>query len=84
VAQGDSKPQEGFYPTPYWQPGERIVDRHTFPLPGDIAPGSYDILLGFYEVETGQRLQILDGAGTFKSDHVRLSGIQVQAQKIEE
>ena len=79
VAQGDSKPQSGFYPTPYWQPGESIVDLHTFLLPGAISPGSYDILLGLYEAETGQRLQILDEAGVFKSDHVRLTGIQVQA-----
>ncbi|MBE7469734.1 MAG: hypothetical protein DPW09_28020 [Anaerolineae bacterium] len=79
IAQGDSKPQDGFYPTPYWQPGETIVDRHTFSLPRELPPGNYDLLLGFYEAENGQRLQILDEAGVFKSDHVRLSNIQVQA-----
>lgn len=79
LAQSDGKPQEGFYPTLSWQPGEAIIDQHTFPLPGDIAPGSYDLLVGFYEVENGQRLQILDDAGVFQSDYVRLSGIQVQA-----
>lgn len=79
VAQGDSKPQSGFYPTPSWQPGETIIDQHNFPLSGDSPPGSYDILLGFYEVETGQRLQILDDAGVFESDHVQLADIQVQA-----
>lgn len=79
IAQGDSKPQDGFYPTPYWQPGETIVDRHTFSLPHELPPGSYDLLFGFYEAGNGQRLQILDEAGVFKSDHVRLSNIQVQA-----
>jgi hypothetical protein len=79
VTQGDSKPQAGFYPTPYWQPGETIIDQHSLALPGHLPPGSYDILIGFYEVENGQRLQILDEAGKFKSDHVRLSDIQVQA-----
>ncbi|MBI1881653.1 MAG: hypothetical protein HYR94_26035, partial [Chloroflexi bacterium] len=81
LAQGDGKPQGGFYPTPFWQPGETIIDRHTFPLSVNIRPGSYDILLGFYEAETGLRLQILDEAGVFKSDYVRLSDIQVQAPK---
>jgi hypothetical protein len=79
IAQGDSKPQDGFYPTPYWQPGETIVDRHTFSLPRELPPGHYDLLVGFYEAENGQRLQILDEAGAFESDHVRLSNIQVQA-----
>ncbi|NJN97408.1 MAG: hypothetical protein HC875_26655 [Anaerolineales bacterium] len=79
ITQGDGKPQDGFYPTPYWQPGETIIDRHTFSLPGELPPDAYNIVLGFYEVENGQRLQILDEAGVFKSDHVRLSNIQVQA-----
>ncbi len=78
-AQGDSKPQNGFYSTLYWQPGERVVDSHTFSLPPDLPPGHYDLLFGFYEFETGLRLQILDEAGVFKSDHVRLSDIEVQA-----
>jgi len=79
LAQGDSKPQQGFYPTPYWQPGERVIDTYTLPLDGKLLPGGYDILLGFYEAETGRRLQVLDEAGRFKRDHVRLTGIQVDA-----
>ncbi|MFN8457594.1 MAG: hypothetical protein U0401_23545 [Anaerolineae bacterium] len=78
VAQGDGKPQDSFYTTTFWQPGEQIIDRHTFILPADLPPGSYDLVLGLYEAETGNRLQILDEAGVFKSDHVRLSGVQVQ------
>ncbi len=79
LAQSDSKPQQGFYPTPYWQPGEHIVDSYTLPLGANISPGSYDLLLGLYEAENGTRLQILDEEGEFKSDHVRLAGVQVQA-----
>jgi hypothetical protein len=78
VAQGDGKPQAGFYPTPYWQPGEGVVDRHTFTLPADLPAGDYEVVLGFYEADNGHRLQILDEAGQFKGDHVRLSGIEVQ------
>ncbi len=79
LAQADGKPQNGFYPTTYWQPGETIIDRHPVPLPANLPLGNYDLLLGFYEAETGQRLQILDEAGIFKSDHLRLTDIQVQA-----
>ena len=78
IAQGDAKPQNGFYPTPYWQPGEQIIDTYRLPLSHDTPPGSYDILLGFYEAGNGARLQILDDAGQFKSDHVRLRGVEVR------
>ena len=78
-AQADGKPQQGFYTTPYWQPGEEVIDVHTVPLPLDLAPGQYDLLLGLYEAETGLRLQILDEAGVFKSDHVRITDVEVQA-----
>lgn len=78
LAQGDGKPQNGFYPTNFWQPGEQVIDPHTFTLPANLPPGSYDLLLGFYEAATGHRLQILDEAGVFKSDNVRLSGVEVQ------
>jgi hypothetical protein len=79
LAQRDSKPQDGFYPTSSWQPGELIIDQHKFPLPDDISPGSYDLLVGFYEAGNGQRLQILDDSGAFQSDYTRLARVQVQA-----
>jgi hypothetical protein len=85
-SQGDSKPQRGFYPTPFWQPGEQITDFYTLPLNADLPPGNYDLLVGFYEASNGARLQVLDEAGHFKSDHVRISGVQVQPppKKLEE
>ena len=83
VAQRDSKPQTGFYATPYWQPGELVIDTHTAPLPAELLPGRYDLLVGFYEAENGQRLQVLDEAGLFKSDHVRIEALEVQPQPVE-
>jgi hypothetical protein len=78
VAQKDNKPQNGFYGTTHWQLGEQIVDPHIFLIPATVPPGQYDLLLGFYETETGLRLQILDEAGAFKSDHVRLSDLEIR------
>jgi len=78
IAQKDNKPQNGYYGTTYWQPGEEIIDLHTFLIPNDTLPGEYDILVGFYEPDTGYRLQILDEAGKFQNDYVHLEGIQLQ------
>ncbi len=78
LAQWDGRPQQGFYRTIYWQPGERVIDRHVVPLPPNLPPGRYDILAGLYELETGLRLQILDEAGQFKRDHVRIPDVVVE------
>jgi hypothetical protein len=78
VAQRDSKPQDGFYGTRFWQPGEVIIDPHTVPLGPEIPPGEYTLLVGLYEVESGSRLQILDEAGTFQSDHLRIPGLSLR------
>jgi len=77
VAQGDSKPQSGFYTTPYWQPDEVVLDRHLFRLPSDTPSGDYTILVGWYDAITGQRLPLLDN----KSDHIQLDGITVVKEK---
>lgn len=57
-AQGDSAPRGGFYPTSLWIPGETIQDPHLLPLPPDLAPGEYRLLVGMYLLETGERLPV--------------------------
>ncbi len=74
IGQGDGKPQRGYYPTPYWQPGELITDPHPIPVPVDAPAGTATVLVGLYD-GNGSRLQILDAAGEFAGDHVRLPGI---------
>jgi hypothetical protein len=75
VAQGDSPPLEGRWPTSLWQPGVALDDVHTIPLPQDLPAGTYDLLVGLYDPATGQRLSLPDG-----SDAVRLTGLKIPAQ----
>ncbi len=56
VAQRDVAPQEGTYPVTLWQPGEYVVDFHGF---GNLPPGEYRGLIGFYSQATGERLPVL-------------------------
>ncbi len=62
VAQVDSPPAAGTYPTTLWDPGEIIIDKRTLP---DLLPGHYTVRLGLYRPDTGERLAVansLDGA----------------------
>lgn len=67
VAQGDSPPLAGAYPTSAWAAGEVFDDPHPLTLPAALPPGAYDLLVGFYHPLEGRRL--LTGA----ADHVRLA-----------
>jgi hypothetical protein len=78
VAQGDGLPQRGFYQTNEWQPGEEVIDTYMVQLPAAIEPGEYKLLVGFYD-QNGARLQVLDEAGQFISDHARLPGVEITA-----
>ena len=62
VAQQDGTPAGGVRPTSSWRAGEVIIDdRELFTAP-DIAPGEYDVWLGFYDPDSGVRpAAFLDG-----------------------
>lgn len=52
VAQADSQPVQGTYPTSIWSPGETITDQHSLIMPA----GHYRVFIGLYRWDTGERL----------------------------
>ena len=57
VAQKDSPPAAGRYPTSLWDKGEIIVDEMVLPLAG-LTAGEYTPVVGLYEFTTGARLPV--------------------------
>ena len=45
VVQQDRQLFDGALPTTLWQPDLDIIDATTFPLPSDLAPGRYALIL---------------------------------------
>lgn len=62
VAQADGPPLTGDYPTPSWAPGEAFVDHRALDIEG-LPPGDYEVLVGLYLLETGERLPVQTGTG---------------------
>ncbi len=60
VAQRDSLPLDGTYPTTHWQAGETIIDPITLPLPNDLPAGQYTALIGLYQLATLERLPLIN------------------------
>src|SRR5581483_1872132 len=56
VAQDDSAPQRGGFPTSIWRPGEEVADPHPIALPPGLPAGRYTLLAGLYAPLTGARL----------------------------
>jgi hypothetical protein len=72
VSQGDGPPLDGRWPTLLWLPGVALDDVHRVPLPAGTPGGTYSLLVGLYDPETGARLPASSGG-----DAVRLPGLEI-------
>ncbi len=62
VAQRDVFPGDNRYPTRIWEQDEKVVDTHLLPLK-DLPSGRYRVVVGMYDLETGDRLPAVDTQG---------------------
>jgi len=63
VAQGDSPPVNGRYPSSAWLPGQIVVDNRRIPLPAGVNPADLRVAVGLYAPEDGARLPVTDARG---------------------
>lgn len=54
VASSLAAPQDGFYPTWLWRPGESVPEQRTLALPAGIAPGSYRLSVRVHDFASRQ------------------------------
>jgi hypothetical protein len=64
VAQSDTVPVQGTWPTESWQSGLILTDQHTIDLAGALDSGQYQIIVGFYHADTKERLAVYTAEGT--------------------
>jgi hypothetical protein len=75
--QVDVWPKDGTHPTSAWREGEAFQDRYTVYADADAPPGRYQVAIGWYLLETMQRLPVLDAEGRAVDDKVLLAGLTV-------
>jgi hypothetical protein len=63
VAQKDNMPRDDLSPTTQWEPGELIVDLRVVPIPLDMRAGEYQVMVGMYNWQTGQRIPVHTPSG---------------------
>jgi hypothetical protein len=77
VAQKDTPPVDGFYPTTKWQAGEIVRDQYDLLISPDVPMGDYRIEVGIYLAETGERLEAIGEEGSWPENSILLEKIEV-------
>jgi len=77
VAQADSPPAQGYYPTTQWRLGDVVNDDHFVVLDAvgearEPIPGRDVVRFGFWQPESGAVLPLLDDAGNAVGDWVEV------------
>ena len=75
--QVDAWPVEGTFPTSQWDVGQEIDDRYMVAVEADAPAGQYQVMVGWYLLETMERLPVLDDAGTPVADHVVIGELEL-------
>jgi hypothetical protein len=52
----EGEPGGGSWPTTVWRRAETVADNHGLLIPTHVVPGRYELVVGMYLVETGDRL----------------------------
>jgi 4-amino-4-deoxy-L-arabinose transferase-like glycosyltransferase len=74
----DRQPQNGAAPTSTWSKGETVLDEYELVIAPDAPPDVYEIEVGLYLPETGDRLDLLDQDGRPMGNRVLLSKVRVE------
>ncbi|MEM7345431.1 MAG: hypothetical protein AAF485_14415 [Chloroflexota bacterium] len=78
-AQQDRQPFNALWPTSYWQTSQKFVTDFDIAFDPNMETGEYLLITGMYELETGERLPLLDGPTIAPSPNgILLGQISVQ------
>lgn len=78
VAQADGVPVNGLRLTLSWRAGEVLVDEHTLQLPAELAPGAYQLWVGFYDPDSGARLAARAGEKVWSDGRLPLTRLTIE------
>jgi hypothetical protein len=76
--QVDSWPVHGSYPTSQWSPGSDVSDPYEIRLDADAPAGEYRVEVGWYLLETMERLRVVDETGEPVADSYVVGRLTVQ------
>jgi hypothetical protein len=77
-AGADRQPQGGAAPTSSWSKRQVVVDEYELVMAPDAPPDVYEVEVGLYLPETGNRLDLLNQDGRLMGNRVLLTKVRVE------
>jgi hypothetical protein len=74
----DHQPGRASYPTSAWAAGEIVLDEFVLAIPPNAPAGMYDLEVGFYRLETMQRLVVSEATVQAGADYAIIGQIEVR------
>jgi hypothetical protein len=78
AAQDDRVPCHAGCPTTTWRPGDLIGEWYDLPIHPDAPPGHYQVVVGMYDLATGERLPALDAEDNVVGTYILIGSVEVQ------
>ncbi len=76
--QRDDFPAQGTKPTSSWLKGEYVEDAYTIPIDPGAPTGEYQLLVGLYDLGSGQRLPVVGDEDQTLGDHTVLTRVRLE------
>lgn len=77
LTQRDAPPWQGLFPLPTWPKGALVVEPLDLPLPANLPPGTYHLVLGLYDATTQARFPASVGGVRLANDEVELATFEI-------
>jgi 4-amino-4-deoxy-L-arabinose transferase-like glycosyltransferase len=78
--QMDHQPLNNLWPTTRWQPGSYLADRYDILIAPTAPPGEYQVLVGMYDSQTGQRQAVSQNGQPVPDNAIRLTTITLASK----
>ncbi len=78
VAQDDHAPCSNSLNEADWRPGDVVVEPYQLTIPADAPPGTYRVVLGLYDADSGRRLPVRTATLPHDAEGVQIGFLQVK------
>jgi hypothetical protein len=75
--QHDGAPVCGTKPTTNWESGKTVIDGHFVPIDPATPPGEYPVMVGLYDLRTGERLPVSGSNANEWGNAIHLGTVEV-------
>ncbi|MEA3396986.1 MAG: hypothetical protein U9R05_05940, partial [Chloroflexota bacterium] len=76
-AQDDQVPLDGDYPTDRWLPGIPLEDHYVLHIAPDTPPGDYQLTVGMYTLENGERVPVSGDGANIAAGYILLTALRI-------